>query len=295
MPLTQAEKQRRYRERLKNDPERREAYLKKERERWEDRKARGMVKTISEMSTLEQRHQRLSWRTFQAKCRDRKKMAKQVITPPASPQEIVFQDLPQFHSPEHMKKPDGWKSSKKISRKRYFKQQHMIHVSEAQADKYKRLANMYKKRWQRSAKQNQPLTPRTKTRHLLKHACGNMAEELKQVKRSLLFHHTLVQQVKEKYQSSEEKQKQMLRCLFTGGIIKKYRLQTFAKKQLHISKRNSRENRKKYISVSQRLAKDVQMFFERDDVSTMKAGKKETITRRKIKKQKRLLNDTKKN
>ena len=59
MPLSVAEKQRRYRERIKQDPERYNEYLSKEKKRWEDRKKTGKIKLISDMTKREKRHKRL--------------------------------------------------------------------------------------------------------------------------------------------------------------------------------------------------------------------------------------------
>ena len=43
------------------------------------------------------------------------------------------------------------------------------------------------------------------------------------------------------------------------------------------------------------MGKIVRDFFERDDVSRLTAGVKQTITRLKVKKQKRIMNDSMKN
>ena len=46
------------------------------------------------------------------------------------------------------------------------------------------------------------------------------------IRKTLIFHHALVDQVKAKYQEThEERQKQAFSRLFTGNIVKKYRLQ----------------------------------------------------------------------
>jgi len=50
--------------------------------------------------------------------------------------------------------------------------------------------------------------------------------------------------------------------------------------------------RKTYQSVTSRVSKRMQDFFEREDVSRMTSGKKQTLTRAKNKQQKRFLNDT---
>jgi len=44
--------------------------------------------------------------------------------------------------------------------------------------------------------------------------------------------------------------------------------------------------------VAERCRRDVEEFFERDDVSRILPGKQQTVTRQKLKKQKRFLNDT---
>ena len=138
MPLSAAEKQRRYRERLNNDPVRREAYLNKERQRWEARKRAGTIKTISQCTPREQRQRRRSWRTHQAKCRQRKMMANRIITPPASPQEhSMSPEVSQFPQ-QQGKKKDGRKNrGKKVARQRYFNQYHTIPVAIKKAKKYK--------------------------------------------------------------------------------------------------------------------------------------------------------------
>ena len=69
-----------------------------------------------------------------------------------------------------------------------------------------------------------------------------------------------------------------------------------AQHQLGIPKKQWRKKgRKKYNSVSQRLSKAIEAFFQWDDVTRMTAGKKQTITRGKVKKQKHLLNEIRKN
>lgn len=65
MALTPAEKQRRFREKRNKDQERRAAYLEHERMRWVDRKQRGIVKSVKELSPQDQRLQRSKWKEAQ--------------------------------------------------------------------------------------------------------------------------------------------------------------------------------------------------------------------------------------
>ena len=60
MPLSAAEKQRRYREKLKNLD--REGMKEKEHRRWHQRKAAGKIKVVSDMTPREQRLQRRMWK-----------------------------------------------------------------------------------------------------------------------------------------------------------------------------------------------------------------------------------------
>ena len=67
MPLTSKERQRRFIENLRRDTERYEAYNAKERTRYHDNKAIGIVKLINNQSGREQRSQRRQWRKNKTK------------------------------------------------------------------------------------------------------------------------------------------------------------------------------------------------------------------------------------
>ena len=157
---------------------------------------------------------------------------------------------------------------------------------------------MYKKRLQREKARNKLTdTPRTKTRLLLRHATS------KEVRKTLTFHHAVVDSIRSKYrETSEERKKQMYCRLVTSGIMKQYRLKTMAQQKLGFSAKRWQTKmqgnefvRKPYKSASTRYGNRVEEFFVRDDVSRMTAGKKQTVTRNKNKQQKRFLNDSIKN
>lgn len=82
MPLSAAEKQRRYRARCDADPDKREAYIIKERLSWQQRRSSGKIKSISELSERTQRKVRKQWRDAQRKHRRKDEF---LITPPTSP------------------------------------------------------------------------------------------------------------------------------------------------------------------------------------------------------------------
>lgn len=88
MVLSAAEKQRRYRAKRDSDPERRAAYLQKERETWQRKKESGKVKSITEQTERTKRIIRKRWRLARRLCDKRKKDKKALITPPTSPDQL---------------------------------------------------------------------------------------------------------------------------------------------------------------------------------------------------------------
>ena len=61
-PLTSAEKMKRYRVKLRNNPEKYEQVKQKDRERWHQRRLANKIKTISELSPSDQCAKRIYWR-----------------------------------------------------------------------------------------------------------------------------------------------------------------------------------------------------------------------------------------
>ncbi|KAL7377922.1 hypothetical protein ABVT39_006238 [Epinephelus coioides] len=85
MKLSAAEKQRQYRARRNADPERRAAYLQKNRETWHENKKLGKVKTMKDLSEREKRRKRAYWRRAQRQSRERKQVIEHQVTPLQSP------------------------------------------------------------------------------------------------------------------------------------------------------------------------------------------------------------------
>ncbi|VDI79741.1 Hypothetical predicted protein [Mytilus galloprovincialis] len=86
MPLTNAEKQRRYREKRDSDPNRRAEFLARCKSKYQSDIGVGKRKRIIEMTPREQRKQRKEWRKIKSKQRKRKKSNHTILTPPSSPQ-----------------------------------------------------------------------------------------------------------------------------------------------------------------------------------------------------------------
>ena len=85
MPLTTKERQQRFIENLRRDPERYEAYKAKERKQYHNNKAIGIVKLINNKSGREQRSQRWQWRKAKHKQGQKLKDIEKELTPPNYP------------------------------------------------------------------------------------------------------------------------------------------------------------------------------------------------------------------
>ena len=75
--LSTAERQKRFREKIRADPQKREEYLKKERERYDRRKISGEIPSIRDLSDSEKIYQREKWRERKRKGRIMKKIQAQ--------------------------------------------------------------------------------------------------------------------------------------------------------------------------------------------------------------------------
>lgn len=150
----------------------------------------------------------------------------------------------------------------------------------------------YKKRLQRMRKKL-PETPNKVVTNLLQ-----SQEVTPEVRRNLVFTEVIQQQLKSNFakQQTVSEKRQFVENI-SGNIINKYKFKrilasttsrriVFKNKQIISSKR---------LENIKRIKKAVQIFFEDDAVSRMCPGKKDTVTFKKTKKQKRYLNSSIKN
>ncbi len=82
---TAAERQRQYLASLNADPEKREKYLEKERQRWRKNLEAGKKKEINELSERQQRLKRRKWRAAYKRSKERREALRNLTTPPQSP------------------------------------------------------------------------------------------------------------------------------------------------------------------------------------------------------------------
>lgn len=169
----------------------------------------------------------------------------------------------------------------------------------AKLAKEKRKGEKYKKRYQRMKREAPSVSPQSKVRELVR---GQKVRS--PIKRALLFHTTLVENIRQKYRNAKtEKERQLIARVTSGSILKKYKLQKYTQKAFGYSKkRNATLSvdlcatiKRKESDAALEIKRKVRSFYLRDDVSRMTPGCKQTITRQKKKMQKRLLTDTLKN
>ncbi|KAL5010757.1 hypothetical protein ScPMuIL_013062 [Solemya velum] len=278
MALSAAEKQRRYRERRDADPEKRARYLLKSKQKYKtDRDVgKNKRKPSSNMTAREHRHLKKMWRKqkqqYRKNQKEKKSLEENLLTPPRSP---ATPNPPSRQFQQSVKKS-------KMLRAKCYRDNHLL---KTQLDKMEKKVDMYRKRWKRSTNKadvstNIPDTPRTKTRKLLRCLSG------KTLRKTLDFHHALIAELREKYKQG----KKTVAAIVSGSIMKKYRCRKHARNEIGIS--TKRGSHSKIGSLSKRLKQEVHTFFERDDVSRITTGKKETVTKHKVKKQRRILLDT---
>lgn len=118
-----------------------------------------------------------------------------------------------------------------------------LQLLEKQLKKQRNLTNLYKTRLIREKNKQKvgdsPHTPRTKAKRLLRHGTYNT------VRKALDFHNVLLDSIRQKYKCTRKKwMKQAYSQLFTGKLIKKYKLRSEVQRQLGFSYKVYKINQK---------------------------------------------------
>lgn len=72
------EYQKKWREKLNSQPEKKEEFLRKEKERWANRVKDGKLKTIADLSKRKVRRKRKFWKQAQRESRERRQKAQEI-------------------------------------------------------------------------------------------------------------------------------------------------------------------------------------------------------------------------
>ena len=283
--MSAAERMKKYRQNMKNNPEKYTEYLSKEKQRYRKRKANGEIPNIKQCTDREKRKLRRKWRNAKRKLRKETK-EKSILTPPPSPHSVDESQSDSRKRGRLRVKRDRAKAYKKISK------------LEKALDRKTKDAEKYRKRYERLKKKisNSPRSELTKT--LKGHALPN------KVRRQLLFNNVVVKEIKEKMNNARsERKKQLISRIVCGKLVRHYKLMGLAK-TMNISYKRLRTNEvlgnnlvytrktKKNTILNRNVQECIMEFLERDVNTRLLPGKGDTITRKGVKKQKRILNDT---
>ena len=287
MALSAAEKQRRYRERRDKDPVRRNEYLQKQRQKYRDDLAVGKKKHVADMSERELRKTRRKWRKkkteYRKRKRDEKPLEDLLPTPDVSP------NTSPTRNPLNTSN-----RGKNIERKRNRERAKCYRDNDKlrkEIENQNRLINNLRRQINRNnskmSKKEKADTPRTKTRKLLKNFRAPYSADAKKVKRALFHHFILTETLKNKYRKGGHAEKKTYADLLRGQLLKKYGLVNSFRKEMGFHSGTGTLRRKGCLTT--RLKKRIQLFFHREDNSRTTAGIKETVTKNKVKKQRRIL------
>lgn len=149
---------------------------------------------------------------------------------------------------------------------------------------------MYMKRWLREKEKSTKCSvesPHSRSTKMLRGVNLNFQSKKKRntVRRSLEFNFVLTEALKQKHRRGNQQLKRTLSNVLSSNIVRKYRCLSRAK--MEIGMQNKKIQKRKY-SMTQRLNKELKNFFERGDNSRL-TQESRTVTRQKVKKQKRIL------
>lgn len=274
-PLTPAEKQRRYKEKLKKDPEKYEEYKRKKRENYHAKK-----RLVQELTPKEKYNARVIWRLRKKNLREKKKNLKRIldVTPPSSPtlqernhtppMSPILQPVENTPRNRHSAKTEKGKKTVKTNRPNLYKENLKL---KEQIEKLTKKFHKYKKRCQRIEK----------------------VQELKREPTPEIKYKKLSCAIKERYNTiRKNRDKKLMKNIFDnieeGRAKEKIITESLGLQGKLRTTTEIRESKTK-------LRKLLQDFFLRDDISRATAGKKETLTKNNKKVQKRFLLDSMKN
>ncbi|CAH2095607.1 unnamed protein product [Euphydryas editha] len=269
MPLTPAEKQRRYRERLKsNDPQ-----------KWKEMQEKNLVRTknkyipIHQLSESEKKVRRKEWRRYKQQKNEEKtektKISRKVYK---KRHNKIKQENKKLREKVNtlMKKNKALK--KTIYRYKILQAAH----SQDNEDKENNISNV------------RDLTPNSKTESFANSLNISLSEKEK-VKKELFHKNILCESIKCQYElASSNEKKNIIKKIVDNTLVKKYRTKSKLETIVGLKGR-IRVPMKKVPVKHEALAQKIHNFFLRDDISRATADKKETKTMKKNKMQIRYL------
>lgn len=293
----------RARERLKQDQDKHEEVKRKDRERYKKKKEAGKIKSIKELNRRDQKILRKEWVERAKRFRQRKKenkSLKQILeydSPPPTPESREIENYQQ-QTPSTSKESSSRSrivAGKKVAKRNRYKWKREKEKLLQKLDRLEKRKNVYKSRYNRAKKELKKYksTPEKNVEAVL---VGQSVRP--EIKRQLLFGEVIKKQIKENFckQKSPKDRQKMFSTVLHGSIVRKYKFQN------HLASLTSRRTNIRYKVFNHKFqtkcihAKNMVIkFLEQDENSRLTSGKKETKTRKKVKKQVRFLNDSLRN
>ena len=288
------DRQRQHMQKLRENPDKYELFKKKERERYHANKSKKTKATARD-----KRSQQKKWRVSKAASRKRKEkesdrmMEMERNTPPVSPVHVpattaaAIACVPESTATQK-------KRGRKMVRRDRSKLARKVQSLKQQLEVQQRRVAKYKKRLQRQ-KVKMLSTPQKDADKLLSKQQVNG-----DVRKALQFGSAVFLAIKERYQRSKSHKEKQFIAKIVAKRIRKYRMAKTAHAMLGIPQEAVmirddcllRYNRKTHVSSRRRLSTTVDKFFCREDNSRTTTGKRDTVSKGGIQKQRRLLLDT---
>ncbi|VEN64132.1 unnamed protein product, partial [Callosobruchus maculatus] len=277
---------------IKNDPIKLAEYKEKEKQKYLKKIEKGQRKRINQMTDREKRSTRRKWREYSSTYRQKKVVEHHTenfmreTTPPLSDNEPHPENIPHIADRRAQEaKRRSWKQRKLRNRQIKQKDAYIFELKKkikSQRQKYKRLKEKTKN------DRKVQISPKTQIE--------NMAKDPKQhgaVVKKAIFGEVLKMQIEQNYvKLKRNEEKATFKKTITGKLTDKYKLWRF--NSTAVTYKKTGHNLTTFHKKNQklRLQKMVQEFLEDDSNSRQTAGKKEFVTRNKIRKQKRYILDT---
>lgn len=309
MPLTPAEKSKRYRERLRKDnPEKFEALQKKNLERTKEL----YKKKVAGLTEENREERRRKWKESN-KQRHNPKLTKpeQTITSNTTQNETsqnttttlnesIARNI-QRRVERNLRKENTELRKSVISLQNgYNRLFNQLKIQQQQLNKMHENCEVLLKKLQKAPNTDFEKnisdcqvedTPQKKTDNFVNENIPDVDTLQKnKVKKVILAHNVLTEALRNEYSTSSNHNKNKLKNMMSIDLLKKYKMKTNMTKILGLKtgfKKYRRNTPKNNL-----LRKQICLFYEQDDVSRASAGKKECKTFKKCKKQKRYLLDT---
>ena len=271
--MTNAEKQRRFRERRNQDEAKRQEYLLYHKNRYKKEKESGKRKSVADMSEREHRAAKKKWRLEKRERREKAKMASK--------------SAPEKSSQFTISRQKKYIFDKALTDRENLKKE--IEDLKCQLANERRNSDVKRKRLSRLniTPKASFLTPSSKAKKILSHT--KISGGIKNVQRQLTFHYAILEELKINIKKKIKNKTISLKSIQAGKVLKKYRLKSEFCKAVQITHPKVTQKKKSKYSQWVNQVKD---FVLRSDNSVIQNGQKNTITLNKIKKQKYLLKDT---